>query len=148
MESRPPGDEGAEALPSAEAAASVHSVRPADDHCKLSVGVRWRGFHVEALAKGGSSHVFHATNIGLMEEVLISASPVTPATEWRKGTKLKWLRAVNLPYNFAPLLPLKERLLPRHYATKAFAYRKTIRPSHVAEARQRLAAALATSGSS
>jgi surface carbohydrate biosynthesis protein len=69
-------------------------------------------------------------------------------TEWRQGTKLKWLRAANLPYNFAPLLPLKERLLPRHYATKAFAYRKTIRPSDVVEARQRLAAALAAPGGS
>jgi len=62
--------------------------------------------------------------------------------ERRKAAKLKLLRALDLPYNFAPLLPLKARLNPADYSTKWMAYRKTIRPSDVTQARARLAEAM------
>ena len=83
-------------LPLPEANASADPVCPAvEAHCKLSVGARWRGFHVEGLVPGASGTVFEATNIGQMEKVLIVAAPVTAATEWRKGTWQKL--SANLP---------------------------------------------------
>lgn len=79
------GTEGVDALALSEATAPADLARPVPGAgCKLSVGARWRGFHVEAIAPGGSPYVFEATNIGLMETVLIVAAPVTKATEWRK----------------------------------------------------------------
>lgn len=62
--------------------------------------------------------------------------------EKRKGFKLRLLNALNLRYNFAPMLPLKVKLKPADYSTKWMAYRKTIRPSDVREARAKLANAL------
>lgn len=59
--------------------------------------------------------------------------------ERRRGMKLKLLRRLNQPYNFAPLLDIKYRLFPRDYSTKKIVFLKTIRPSDVAAARQRLA---------
>lgn len=54
--------------------------------------------------------------------------------ERRRGIKLKWLRSMNLPYNFDPMLFAKKRLFKAKYANKAFVYDKTIRPTDVGEA--------------
>jgi surface carbohydrate biosynthesis protein len=83
---------------------------------------------------------------GVLAEAIHAKPPVKrefTIGERRKGAKLKLLRKVDLPYSFNPLLPLKARLFPKNYASKDFTYRKTIRPSDVADARARLQAALA-----
>jgi len=54
--------------------------------------------------------------------------------ERRKGAKLKFLRAFDLPYNFDPLLFIKGRIFPERYSIKNYVHKKTIRPSDAAEA--------------
>jgi surface carbohydrate biosynthesis protein len=60
------------------------------------------------------------------------------ANEKRKAAKLLALRKLDLAYNFDPMLWLKRRIAPKNYSTKSFVYNKTIRPSDVARARERL----------
>lgn len=56
----------------------------------------------------------------------------------RRGLKLKWLRALGLPYNFDPLMALKMRLNPGRYAIKYQDYQKAITAADVRLARTAL----------
>jgi surface carbohydrate biosynthesis protein len=67
------------------------------------------------------------------------------ASDRRRQVKLKLTQAIGESYHYDPLLRLKYRLHPKRYATKHFAYEKSIRPADVAEAHRRLAEHLASS---
>jgi surface carbohydrate biosynthesis protein len=77
----------------------------------------------------------------------------SPSADWsklglqdfRRAAKLLGYRALGLPYHFDPLLWIKGRLFGKRYAMKEFAYRKSIRPRDVAQARRRLEVALSRS---
>jgi surface carbohydrate biosynthesis protein len=66
--------------------------------------------------------------------------------DYRRAAKLKALGKVGLAYHFDPLMPMKRLLFGRRYAIKDYAYRKSIKPRDVLEARRRLQR-LATAGS-
>jgi surface carbohydrate biosynthesis protein len=59
-------------------------------------------------------------------------------SDYRRAAKLHALRRLGLPYHFNPLLGLKHALFRDRYAIKAKAYRKSIKPSDVRAAREKL----------
>ena len=67
-----------------------------------------------------------------------------PAPDWsqlgladrRRAAKLNLLRKFNLPYHFDPMLAAKSRLLGGKHRIRAFAFRKSIRPADVRQARR------------
>lgn len=61
----------------------------------------------------------------------------------RRSAKLRLFRNLGLAYHFDPLMPVKMKVARGRYAIKKYSYDKSIKPRHVAEARRRLAAALA-----
>jgi hypothetical protein len=69
------------------------------------------------------------------------------AADYRRAAKLKLTRAIGEAYHYDPLLHLKYALAPKRYVTKHFAYEKSIRPTDVLEARDRLEQQLAMLGS-
>lgn len=81
-----------------------------------------------------------------MARVIAEAVRGAPAPQWsrleaadrRRAAKLKLLRRLGLAYHFDPLMPVKMRINRGRYALKDFAYRKSIKPRDVAEARARL----------
>jgi surface carbohydrate biosynthesis protein len=80
-----------------------------------------------------------------MAEAVVKSLENQPEPDWsklrladfRRGAKLKLLKRLGLPYHFDPLLGVKKWGGGR-YKIKAQAYRKSIRPSDVREARRRL----------
>jgi hypothetical protein len=61
----------------------------------------------------------------------------------RRALKLKALHRLGLAYHFDPFMPLKRVIFGDRHAIKHLAYRKSIKPADVAEARRRLAAGIA-----
>lgn len=88
-----PGDGAADTArePDEAAAAAFAASTPA-----LKPGVRWREFQIAEPA--GAPQSFFADNAATMERVVIRVSPVTDATEWRRGawTRLAALRELAL----------------------------------------------------
>jgi surface carbohydrate biosynthesis protein len=66
------------------------------------------------------------------------------ADDARRAAKLKVFRNLGLAYHFDPLMPVKLRVNRGRYAIKDYAYRKSIKPRDVAEARQRVSRVLAS----
>jgi len=62
------------------------------DDVGLQVGQRWRDLVIEAPVPG-ARRTFLANHIGLMEQVVVRAVSIGPATEWRRGA---WERLVAL----------------------------------------------------
>jgi surface carbohydrate biosynthesis protein len=62
--------------------------------------------------------------------------------DYRRAAKLRGYGRLGLPYQFDPLLKIKRSVFGERYAMKDLAYRKSIRPKDVMQARQRLEIAL------
>lgn len=60
------------------------------------------------------------------------------AEDARRAAKLKVFRNLGLAYHFDPLMPVKLRVNRGRYAIKDYAYRKSIKPRDVVEARRRV----------
>lgn len=111
-----------------------------------------------AYAAGRAAHLAtwcHTTDgnaCQLTAQAIAEALRDHPTPEWsalglsdaRRRAKLALTRAMGEAYHYDPLLRLKYRLNPKRYATKHFAYEKSIRPADVAEAHRRLAEQLAS----
>jgi surface carbohydrate biosynthesis protein len=84
---------------------------------------------------------------GLIASAVHAAAPV----DWsglnlgdkRRAHKLNLLRNLGLAYHFDPLMKVKMSLNPGRYSLKDYAYRKSIKPRDVVEARRHLRKALA-----
>jgi len=65
-----------------------------------------------------------------------------PFTYKRKAKKLILLKELNLPYNYDPMLTLKEKLFPLKYKDKTRIYKKTIKPIHVEQWKHKISVLL------
>jgi surface carbohydrate biosynthesis protein len=87
----------------------------------------------------------------LTAEAIADALRNHPSPDWsklhfsdaRRQAKLALTRGLGEAYHYDPLLRLKYRLNPKKYATKHFAYEKSIRPADVAEVHRRITTELA-----
>lgn len=66
-------------------------------------------------------------------------------SDHRRAIKLRGRNLFGLAYHHDTLMPIKRVLSPKRYAVKDFAYKKSIEPSDVSEAKQRLRQAFASS---
>jgi surface carbohydrate biosynthesis protein len=60
--------------------------------------------------------------------------------DYRRAAKLRVLKALGLPYNYNPLLPIRGLVPSERHAKRTAVYRKTIKPRDVARALDRLRA--------
>lgn len=60
------------------------------------------------------------------------------AADWRRAVKLKGKQLLGYAYHYDLFMPVKRALSPRRYATKDFAYNKSIEPNDVRDAGRRL----------
>ena len=65
--------------------------------------------------------------------------------DYRRAIKLRGRNLFGLAYHHDTLMPIKRVLSPKRYAAKDFAYKKSIEPSYVREAKRRLRDAFASS---
>jgi len=87
---------------------------------------------------GNSSQIVAQTIARALERKAPADWSKLRVTDLRRAGKLKLLRSIGEAYHFDPLLPLKARLFHEGYAIKDFAYRKSIKPRDVTEARAKL----------
>ena len=81
-----------------------------------------------------------------MASVLAEALEKKGPTDWssltmadqRRALKLKLLHKLGFAYHYDPFMPLKRMLFGDRHAIKDYAYRKSIRPADVAQARAQL----------
>jgi surface carbohydrate biosynthesis protein len=119
-----------------------------DEQLKNSDQMQLRAIRDAHLAKWCSSPDGKSTE--RIAQVCADAVLAKKPTDWsrlafndyRRSAKLLGYGAIGLPYHFDPLLGMKRFFFGQRYAMKQFAYYKSIRPSDVRSARERLEGAL------